>query len=165
MPEYDSLGRLSKTTTSLGVAGALGDHYEKITYDQYGRTYQVFDAARSSNSYLDNGTQNHYNSHGYLYKVTSAEQLNGQPASTYHTIQSMDARGNIVSEELGNGVTRSATYEHNTGLLQNLQATSASTPSKTSTCNGTKSATLSSAKKPAMAATSQRTSSMTASTV
>ena len=73
-------------------------------------------------SYFDNGTQNHYNSHGYLHKVTSAEQLNGQPASTYHTIQSMDARGNIVSEELGNGVTRSATYEHNTGLLQNLQA-------------------------------------------
>ena len=50
-------------------------------------------------------------------------QLNGQPASTYHTIQSMDARGNITSEELGNGVTRSAQYEHNTGLLKSLQAT------------------------------------------
>ncbi|MCT2532885.1 peptidoglycan DD-metalloendopeptidase family protein [SAR92 clade bacterium H231] len=35
----------------------------------------------------------------------------------------MDARGNVISEELGNGVTRSATYEHNTGLLKNLQAT------------------------------------------
>ena len=123
MPEYDSLGRLSKTTTSLGVAGALGSHYEKITYDRYGRTYQVFDAARSSNSYLDNGTQNHYNSYGYLFKVTSAERINGQPASVYHTIQSMDARGNVTSEELGNGVTRSAQYEHNTGLLSSLTAT------------------------------------------
>ena len=34
----------------------------------------------------------------------------------------MDARGNITNELLGNGVTRSAYYEHNTGLLKNLQA-------------------------------------------
>ena len=123
MPEYDSLGRLSKTTTSLGVAGALGSHYEKITYDRYGRTYQVFDAARSSDSCSSTtAPKTTTTATATCFKVTSAEQLNGQPASTYHTIQSMDARGNIASEELGNGVTRSATYEHNTGLLQNLQA-------------------------------------------
>ncbi|MCT2532888.1 FG-GAP-like repeat-containing protein [SAR92 clade bacterium H231] len=121
-PKYDALGRLSKTVTSLGAGGALGNHYEKITYDQFGRTFQVFDAARTTNDYSDNGIQNHYNSHGYLFKVTSAEQINGQPASTYHTINSMDARGNVINEELGNGVTRTALYEHNTGLLSSLGA-------------------------------------------
>jgi len=35
----------------------------------------------------------------------------------------LDARGNITNELLGNGVTRSANYEHNTGLLESLQAT------------------------------------------
>ncbi|MCT2532883.1 hypothetical protein N2488_06760 [SAR92 clade bacterium H231] len=34
----------------------------------------------------------------------------------------MDARGNVINEELGNGVTRTALYEHNTGLLSSLGA-------------------------------------------
>ena len=44
--DRDILGRVIETTlpdgsekvTSLGADGALGDHYEKITYDEYGRT-------------------------------------------------------------------------------------------------------------------------------
>jgi hypothetical protein len=49
--EYDSLGRPSKIVTSLGVGGADGNHYEKVTYDQFGRTFQSFDAARNDDSF------------------------------------------------------------------------------------------------------------------
>jgi len=121
---YDGLGRLSETVTSLGIAGADGDHYEKVTYDQYGRTFQQFDAARNDDNYDDNGVLYRYNSAGYQYQLTDATYVNDEPRSVYQYILSMDARGQVTSEQLGNGVTTTRSYDSTTGRIDSIQATS-----------------------------------------
>ncbi|MDX2349628.1 MAG: RHS repeat-associated core domain-containing protein [Porticoccus sp.] len=121
--EYDSLGRTSKTVTSLGVLGADGDHYEKVTYDQFGRTYQVFDAARNDDTYTDNGIETRYNQYGYQYQLVDATYINDQPRSTYQEVLTMNARGQVTSERLGNNATTVRTYNNQTGRVSSIKAT------------------------------------------
>ncbi len=120
--EYDSLGRVSKTVTSLGVAGADGDHFEKVTYDQFGRPFQVFDAARNDDVYDDNGVETRYNAFGYQSALVDAAYVNGQTRSVYQEILAMDARGNVTSEKLGNNATTSRTFDALTGRINSLRA-------------------------------------------
>ena len=115
---YDSLGRGSRTTTT--IAGQA--HHEQMTYDQYGRLFQVFDAARSSASFTDNGIERHYNSAGYLSRVTDAAYAAGYPLEVYSEVLAMNARGQVTRDRLGQGVVRNASYENDTGLLSNLNA-------------------------------------------
>ena len=122
--EYDSLGRLSETVTSLGADGALGDHYEKITYDEFGRTFQLFDASRVTADYADGGVRYVYNERGYLHKVRDAVRgSDGAPRREYRRILSTDARGGITEERLGNGVARKRQRDGRTGRLLGLRGT------------------------------------------
>ena len=119
---YDSLGRVSGTTTTMpGHGGSLGSHYEKVTYDQYGRVFQTFDAARASATFTANGVQNVYNSNGYLSSVVDAVSYSGNQQA-YYTVKQMNARGNVTSADYGNGVTQVADYYPQTGLTKILRA-------------------------------------------
>lgn len=118
---YDNLGRPSQTVTTLA---ANDDHYERVTYDQYGRTHQVYDGSQAldinSMPLWDNAIQNHYNSYGYLNKVTDA--FNGQ--TEYYRVQEMDARGNVINFLRGNGITTQRLYDAATGRLITLASSS-----------------------------------------
>lgn len=119
---YDSLGRvLSTTTTMPGHNNAVGSHYEKVLYDQYGRVDITFDAARSSQPFTSNGVKNIYNAQGYLESVKDAFLTNGIQR-TYYKVNSMNARGNVTSAEYGNGVTQVADYYPENGLTKTLRA-------------------------------------------
>ncbi len=119
---YDNLGRVSGTTTTMpGHGGLVGSHYEKITYDQFGRVFQTFDAARTGASFATNGIQNVYNSYGYLNKVVDAVSYNGTQQA-YYTVNQINARGNITSANYGNGVTQLADYYPESGLTKRLRA-------------------------------------------
>jgi len=122
LPEYDSLGRLTTTVTSLGLEGALGDHYEHVTYGRYGRVMQQFDATRNDANFTDNGIEHHYNRYGYLAQLSSARYSQGVPVTRYQTTLAMDARGKVTSEQLGNGVNRNYRYAGNSGLLLGIEA-------------------------------------------
>jgi RHS repeat-associated protein len=121
--KYDSRGRLSiKETSFSGHLDMPTTHHEKITYDQYNRVYQQFDAAREVNSFDANGIQYVYNERGYLQKVVDAIRYNGAQQS-YYTINNVDARGNVSNALYGNGITQAAVYEPETGLTKRLTAT------------------------------------------
>ena len=116
---YDAFGRLDETTTNLGGSGD-DNHYERVTYDQYGRTFQVFDAA-GDGSFQDNAIQHRYNAHGYLQNVVDAVKLpDGSHRATYHTVQTMDRRGNVTAYLNGNGVSSRRSYNPATGRLTGL---------------------------------------------
>ncbi len=118
---YDGLGRAEETMTSLN-AGADGDHYELVTYDEFGRTFQVFDAARDGNDYNDNGIEYRYNQYGYLHEVVDAVYVDAQTRLSYYEVLEMDQRGNVKQEILGNGHTTTRTYDEVTGRLEHLGA-------------------------------------------
>ncbi len=116
---YDVFGRVEDTITQLA---ANDDHDEKVTYDQYGRAFQVFDAA-GDGTWQDNAIQNIYNAYGYLHKVVDAVRLlNGEHRATYYTVQEMDLRGNVIEYLSGNGITGTRYFDPATGRLLNLEA-------------------------------------------
>lgn len=122
---YDSLGRVSSTTTTMpGHNNAVGSHYEKVLYDQYGRVDITFDAARSSQTFTTNGVKNIYNAQGYLESVKDAFLTNGIQR-TYYKVNTMNARGTVTSAEYGNGVTQVADYYPENGLTKTLRASRA----------------------------------------
>jgi RHS repeat-associated protein len=120
---YDAFGRASETRTRvLGVNNQLEDHYEKLTYDQHGRVFQQFDAARESNSFNSNGIRYHYNTHGYMEKITDAVTYSGVLPALYYEVLDMDARGNVTQAAYGNDVLQNAEYDPPTGRTTGLWA-------------------------------------------
>ncbi len=119
---YDSYGRGSETITSLGQAAADGVHFEKLTYDQFGRTFQIFDAARDGSDYDSNAIEYRYNAHGYLKAVVDGAYVGGEPRTSYYKVLAMDARGNVSREMLGNGHTTAHSYDPATGRLTRTEA-------------------------------------------
>ncbi|MBN1378511.1 MAG: hypothetical protein JXA04_04690, partial [Gammaproteobacteria bacterium] len=121
---YDRFGRVSQTTTGfLGVNNQFSNHYEKVTYDQYGRVFQMFDAARASDTFENNGVQYIYNPYGYLYQVNDVlYSTDGQSRNTYYQVDSMNARGNVTEATYGNGVLQSAAFDPATGRTTGLWA-------------------------------------------
>ena len=123
---YDSLGRVDETATNFDG----GIYYERATYDQYGRPYQIFDAA-GDGSFTDHGTVSRYNAFGYLESVGDAVQINGGPRTIYREVTQMNARGQVVSELLGideNGnaaVTTSFDYHLETGRIKDIDSVNA----------------------------------------
>ena len=93
---YDSLGRADEIITNFDG----GIYYEKTTFDQLGRIFQVFDAA-GDGSYTDQGVVNTYNAYGYLESVGDAVQVNGVPRTVYRKVTAMNARGQVTTEERG----------------------------------------------------------------
>lgn len=115
---YDNLGRPSVTTTQLEEGD---NHCSKVTYDQFGRVFQNFDAGGDC-SWDNNATQTHYNLYGYLEKIADAVQLDGQPKAIYYQVQAMDARGNVTKAKHGNGVIEDRVYNPATGRLATLNS-------------------------------------------
>ena len=119
---YDNIGRLHETVTSIGLNGADGDHYELVTYDEFGRIFQQFDAARASNNYENNGIEFRYNDYGYQYRIVDAVYDGADTRRVYQSVQRHDVRGNVIEEQLGNGITRLAQHDSSNGRLNRLSA-------------------------------------------
>ena len=120
MLDYDAHGRASTASTVPGT-GNTG-HHEKTTYDQYGRTFQVFDASRTSADFTHSGVRHVYNARGYpetLQDAVGTEDAQGRftPSKVYRTVTTMDARGNVVRERLGNGIARRHRFDGETGRI------------------------------------------------
>ena len=121
---YDSLGRADVTETRLGQYGDDGTYYARQTYDKFGRPYQHFDAARTSQTWDDKVTATVYNAHGYAYKWVDGVQVNGNPKATYREITGQDARGNVTGEKLGAGAIATArTFDAKTGRIGSIRST------------------------------------------
>lgn len=121
--EYDKLGRISVTQTNIpgndGIAPST--HYNKVNYDEYGRIFQTFDAAREGANFDNNAVQNIYDINGYLWRIVDAKQQNGSFAKEYYRIQEMDNRGNVTKATYADGVTQSqATFYEDSGLIKEL---------------------------------------------
>lgn len=116
---FDRFGRAHLTTTTFkGTGTADESHYQKVVYDNYGRVYQTFDAARAGPQFTYNGVQNVYNSYGYLSGVYDA--ANGGTAPFY-TVHAMDARGNVTRMIYGSGEEVTYLYNPKTGFLEQIK--------------------------------------------
>jgi RHS repeat-associated protein len=116
---YDSFGRVSTVQTTLrGHNNVPGDHWEKITYDQYSRPWKTWDAARTGNTFTNNGIEQKYDAYGYPHKV-----LDAHTGAEYYRVDAIDDRGNVSADSLGDGVIRRG-FEHDpdTGRLTNITA-------------------------------------------
>ncbi|WP_179957465.1 FG-GAP-like repeat-containing protein [Exilibacterium tricleocarpae] len=116
---YDNFGRIDETATNLGGDGD-DNHYEKATYDQYGRDFQLYDAG-GNGDWRNSAIENRYNARGYLHQVVDANSINGQQ-TPYYTVVSMDLRGNVTESLGGNGVTSRNSYDAATGRLLALSS-------------------------------------------
>ena len=121
---YDTLGRLMGREVIIDGNAAL-TFEEQYTYDEYGRPFQKFDA---SDDFA--GVRYHYNSAGYLAKVSeSAKAVPATPEATttdpvaYYTVTAMNARGQVTRATLGNGVVLDRTYQAASGYLSTMKAT------------------------------------------
>jgi len=127
--EYDTQGRLSTTETDMPGDGLQsgGKHYTKVTYDQFGRIAQNFDAARNGKDFSHTATQNQYNNHGYLELVTNADQSAvGTANSGYYEVVSMNARGQVTVSSYDNGnITTTTDYDPSTGRVKQIHTTGA----------------------------------------
>ena len=109
------------------------EHYEKTTYDQYERVFQVFDASRTEARFTDNGVRHVYNANGYPEKLPgrrrqpSTARGRSKPQVVYRTVTATDARGNVTAETLGNGVKRAHRHDGKTGRVLGILSTRAAT--------------------------------------
>lgn len=115
---HDRLGHPSETATRPGTGN--GCHYQKTTYDAYGRVFQAFDASRETADYSDHGVRYVYNARGHLEQLQDAVgtvDAGGTftPSTVYRTVSAVDARGNVTGETLGNRVGRRHGYDGRTG--------------------------------------------------
>ncbi len=103
---YDRLGRLTETLTQVGSMRFV----TATTFDEYSRpdtlSYPTGFAVRNA-----------YNSYGHLASVYDA----ATPSLVYWTATSVNARGQVVQEQFGNGLVTSRGYDPYTGLLQTIQ--------------------------------------------
>ncbi|HMW73212.1 MAG TPA: hypothetical protein PKD17_15395, partial [Cellvibrionaceae bacterium] len=119
---YDALGRATLTTTTFnGANGTPASHYEKVTYDQYGRVFQNFDAAREGKDFSRNGVQSTYTAQGFLQEVKDATG-----SETYYKVLAADARGNVTQYQMAGGVTTATqSFNAKTGRLETINTTGA----------------------------------------
>lgn len=121
---YDSFGRPDEVITNFDA----GIYYEKTTYDELGRVFQVFDAD-VNDDYIDNAVVNEYNAHGFLESISDAVLVNGVPRTTYRKVTAMNTRGQVETEERGidntvatpqASVTTIYDYYDSTGLMKDI---------------------------------------------
>ena len=118
---YDGLSRLSEKYTTID-----GYNYgEKTTYDQFGRTFQVFDAAGDL-SFESSGVQHQYNAQGYLSAIVDAVHVGDKSIESYYRVLSMNVWGKVAKFAQGNGIHTTNTYRPDLGQLQNITATAIS---------------------------------------
>lgn len=103
---YDELGRLKSTTTTIGASS----YTSSVNYDSLGRV--------GEQSYPENllTIVNHYNTYGYLYKRT--DKATG---IAYQTIEQMNAKGGVEKVVYGNGTEELTAYDEALGWVSNIQ--------------------------------------------
>ncbi|BDA58968.1 hypothetical protein NUITMVS1_04310 [Shewanella xiamenensis] len=103
---YDELGRLKSTTTTIGASS----YTSSVSYDSLGRV--------AEQSYPENllTIVNHYNTSGYLYKRT--DKATGK---AYQTIEKMNAKGGVEKVVYGNGTEELTAYDEALGWVKNIQ--------------------------------------------
>jgi len=104
--DYDELGRLKSTTTTIGASS----YTSTVNYDTLGRV--------SEQIYPENllTVVNHYNASGYLYKRT--DKATGK---AYQTIEQMNAKGGVEKVIYGNGTEELTSYDEALGWVRNIQ--------------------------------------------
>jgi len=109
----DPGGRVRSVMTTIGEMTSNGwrelTYTERTDYDQYGRVFQRFDA---SGDYR--GERYEY-TNGYLSAVREARYAGD--STLYQKIRAMDARGNVIRAELGNGTEITRFHDAATGEL------------------------------------------------
>lgn len=113
---FDSFGRVNTSETEFaGANGAVEIHHQKLTYDQFGRVFQAFDAARTGADFTRNAIENVYNERGYLTNVKDASS-----GDSFYQITSTDVRGNANVILYGSGEATVHVYHPRTGFLTKI---------------------------------------------
>ena len=94
---FDSRGRGTGVGVVLVVDGVSKTYNEGMSYDEHGRVFQQFAMTGDGR-----GTQNVYNSRGYLQKVKESYYDNNTVQVTYLENKKMDALGNVTEHKVGN---------------------------------------------------------------
>ena len=116
---YDTLGRSGVTETTVRVGTAAKTYYSRRTFDEYGRPYQTFDAARQQADWTDNVVAVQYNQWGHAYRWADGVREHNRPRAVYRTITGQDARGQVTRETLGGGaLSTTRTIEASTGRVE-----------------------------------------------
>ncbi len=112
---YDAYGRPSRTETKLGHHAGNTTYTTSVTYDQYGRIFQKFDASG------DNwGARYRYNDFGYLKSITEAKLVDGSH-KLYFTVGAMTPRGQVKTLIWGeNTATSHRSYDPARGVPTSL---------------------------------------------
>ena len=128
---YDTLLRPFKVTTEIAAddaemaAGSFRTFTVEYGYDgNYGRVKAKRFPGRTAlggQTVPGETVTFDYDSQGYL--VGETELVNGAPGRRYRRVGEMSARGQVVLQDLGNGVVETNGYDPSTGLVLNVQAT------------------------------------------
>ena len=111
---YDSLGRIANTIYNIDTDTFVTHQ----AYDGLGRSDTVtYPATTAYSSGLQ--VKRVYNTYGYLEKVQSV----GANATVFWQATDHNARGQLVSDTLGNGVSTTRRYSEAQGWLAGVQAT------------------------------------------
>ncbi|MCB0321741.1 MAG: RHS repeat protein, partial [Bdellovibrionales bacterium] len=107
---YDSLGRLSSTSTVVGSDAA---RKVKYSYDSLGRLYKKYFPSGFTLLYR-------YNSFGYLSRIYDTNNT----ATPLWSVSAMDAANRVSRANLGNGLTNKYYFNSQTGALKEVRAQS-----------------------------------------
>ncbi len=109
---YDELSRIVETATKIGNQ----THRISQTYDEHSRPLtKTFPGGLFAKFTV----RNVYNAYGYL-----EELVDDSDGSSLRKIDAVNARGQVTSETLGNGVKTNRVFEPQRGLLNTVSATS-----------------------------------------
>lgn len=107
---YNSASKLVGIQTAININGFSRTYHQSLTYDGYGRV-----ATASLPSGLT--VEQTYNSRGYLTGLRNA--ANDEALVTY---QAMNAYGQVTTQQLGNGISQTRSYDQRTGTINGIQS-------------------------------------------
>ena len=127
---------VDKTGTLSSMTSGDGQYREDYVYDEYLRsiktTHTVEGETYESETYYDSyynrvkgkrfpsGEVIAYTFDEYGFLLSEVNPLSSVEDYVYHRITGMDARGNITSEEFGNGLTATHEFHPSTGLVKDV---------------------------------------------
>ena len=114
--DYDSQGRVSTITTVLDNI----TYSQSITYDQFGRVFQQFDADTGDGMMTSKGLRYHYKN-GFVSKHQEARE--GVNGVYYYQVDDVDAMGNVTEYRQGKNETITVKgYDNSTGFLESVNS-------------------------------------------
>ncbi|WP_444909758.1 FG-GAP-like repeat-containing protein [Microbulbifer sp. TRSA005] len=116
--EYDQVGRNHIQAVDFDGAGTQPSYVTTTVFDGHGRVEYSYDALDSILDGGKSGTQNFYNTYGYLYKVVDLAT-----GDLIQEVKAQTARGQLKEQLLGNGATSNFTFEAASGRLTKQTST------------------------------------------